>query len=268
MRALVVLTLRQLLGGRKIWILGLFLSLPILLLAVVLAASGFDFPEEEGVDVEGIALTAFLYVMYPQALCILASLLYGASLLAGEIEDKTLVYLFTRSLPRWAVLLGKYLATAAALAAMTSASMTVAWLMCGGPLGVKSWLALTTTIGAACLAYTAIFCLLGLLVPRRAIPLGLIYAVVVEFFLSLVPAIVNELTTSYYLRSLAWHIADVELPMQSIEDFEDFEREVLPFIAGASAPEAIVALVVIVLVALALSTVVIHRRQWPLTEGV
>ena len=47
--------------------------------------------------------------------------------------------------------------------------------------------------------YTAIFCLLGLFVPRRAIPVGLIYAVVVEGLLSVVPAVVNELTASYYI---------------------------------------------------------------------
>ena len=116
MRALFVLSLRQMLGGKKIWILAIFLSLPILLLSVILIASGFDFPEEEGADIEGYAMTAFLYLMYPQSLCILASLLYGASLLAGEIEDKTLTYLFTRAMPRWRVLLGKYLATATALA--------------------------------------------------------------------------------------------------------------------------------------------------------
>ena len=114
MRALFVLSLRQMLGGRKIWILALFLSLPILLLAGVLAASGFAFPEDEAFDWEGLAMSTFLYVMYPQSLCVLASLLYGASVLAGEIEDKTLVYLFTGALPRWQVLLGKYMATAAA----------------------------------------------------------------------------------------------------------------------------------------------------------
>jgi len=95
MRALFVLSLRQMFGGKKIWVLGFFLSLPILLLLLILAAGGFDFPEDDEVDVEGMALAAFLYIVYPQSLCILAALLYGASLLAGEIEDKTLTYLFT-----------------------------------------------------------------------------------------------------------------------------------------------------------------------------
>ena len=262
-----MLSLRQMLGGQEDLDPGAVPQrCPIFLLLAVLAAEGFDFPEDDEVDVEGVALSTFLYVTYPQALCILASLLYGASLLAGEIEDKTLVYLFTRALPRWRVLLGKYLATASVLSAMCGASMTIAFaavrrarrLWCLGS-------ARDHDLVGACFAFTAIFSLLGLLVPRRAIPVGLIYAVVVEFLLSTVPAVVNELTASFYLRSLAWHVADVELPRKVSRDFE---REVVPVIAGADAGTAVGALVAIAVVALSLSAVIIHRRQWPLTEGV
>ncbi len=265
MRALFVLSLRQMVGGKKIWIVALFLSLPLLLLGGVLASGGFDFPEEEGVDIEGMAMSAFLYLMYPQSLCILACLLYGASLLAGEIEDKTLVYLFARRMPRWKVLLGKYLATTAVLAGMTLTSMSLAYVLCGRPMGSKMWLAVSASTATACFTYTAVFCLLGLLVPRRAIPVGLIYAVAVEGFLSVVPAVVNELTTSYYLRSMAWQVAGVELPAKISEDFR---REAQPFLAGAGGSAVFWVPALFALGALGVSAWVIHRRQWPLTEGV
>ena len=35
---------------------------------------------------------------------------YGTALMADEVEDKTITYLFTRPIPRGAVLVGKYLA--------------------------------------------------------------------------------------------------------------------------------------------------------------
>src|SRR5262245_1577097 len=35
---------------------------------------------------------------------------YGTALIADEVEDKTITYLFTRPIPRASVLLGKYLA--------------------------------------------------------------------------------------------------------------------------------------------------------------
>ena len=253
MNGILRLTFRQMLGGRRIWLLSAFLSLPILLLGAVLLSKGFF--ENEGA--EDVAMALFLYVLFPHFLCVLASLLYGASLLAGEIEDKTLVYLFSRALPRWRILVGKYIATTCILGGMVAVSMSVCFLMAGRPVGVRLWLALLATVFAACLAYTAIFALLGIVLPRRAMTIGLIYAVIVEFLLSLVPAVVNEMTVSHYLRSLAYHIAGLDLP-----------PEAMAIIGDASPTRAVVALVVIPLGALLLSAIVIHKREWPLTEGV
>ncbi|MFT5290214.1 MAG: ABC-type transport system involved in multi-copper enzyme maturation permease subunit [Planctomycetota bacterium] len=247
------LTIRQMLGGKKIWLLALFLALPILLTLAVLASDGFA----NDIDDDEVAYALLLYLLYPQVLCILASLIYGASLLAGEIEDKTLVYLFTRRQARWRVLLGKYLTTALVLACMTTISMTISFLLAGAPEGFQLWKALSATTFAACFAYTAIFALLGIALPKRAITIGLIYAVLVEFVLSLVPALVNEVTASYYLRSMAFHIADLPLP-----------DEVVAIVGNASQTTSLVAVIVIPALALLVSACVIHRREWPLTEGV
>ncbi len=266
MRALIQLSLRQMLGGRKIWIVVVFLCLPVVLLALIQLAGGLGVSEEEGaVAREDYLMTGFLYIVYPQILCLLAGLLYGASMLAGEIEDKTLTYLFTRSLPRWKVLVGKYLPTVGALTLLTTLSMSVAYGMAGMPFAPQVWLALAIAILCSCFAYSALFCLLGLFVPRRAIPVGLIYAVVAEGFLSIVPATVNQLTISFYLRTLSWRLADLPLP----EDIsEEFNAEVAPLVLGASGPHSLLALAVITSGALVVSGWVIHRRQWPLTEGV
>jgi ABC-2 type transport system permease protein len=252
--ALLRLTLKQILGGRKLWLVALFLSMPVLLVGAVLAAEDFVLSDEES---KQAGFSVLLYVLYPQSLCILTSLVYGATLLAAEIEDKTLVYLFTRSLPRWQILTGKYVVTASTLSAMSSASMSVCFLITGMPFGLDLWLGLLASVVGACFTYTAVFALLGLLVPRRAIPVGLMYAVVFEFLLSLVPAVINEFTTSHYLRSLAFEISGVPLP-----------PEVLQFVGGASIPKALGALVFITALALTLAGALVHRREWPLTEGV
>jgi len=265
MRALIGLSVRQMLGGKKIWVVAAFLCLPVLLLALIQLAGGFGIQAVDGVDREDYLMTGFLYIIYPQSLCLLASLLYGASMLAGEIEDKTLTYLFTRSLARWQVLFGKYVTTASVLAVMTCASMSVAYVVAGMPFAPRVWFALALTIVCSCFAYTALFCLLGLFVPRRAIPVGLIYAVVVEGVLSILPAVINQMTVSFYLRCLTWRLAKLPLPE---EIAEEFTREVAPLVLGADGPTALVALGTIALLALALSAWVIHRRQWPLTESV
>ena len=61
MRALFILGLRQMLGGKKIWILGLFLALPLLLAVLIRFAAGFDFPTVDGIEIEEYAMSGFLY---------------------------------------------------------------------------------------------------------------------------------------------------------------------------------------------------------------
>ena len=112
MSALFRLTLRQVLGGMKVWLLVLFLSLPIILLLMVLGVG--DIPDAPN-PLRKLILSVFLYVLYPQTLVILAALLYGSALLSAEIEGRTLVYLLTRPMPHWRILLTKYVATVVVL---------------------------------------------------------------------------------------------------------------------------------------------------------
>lgn len=251
MNALFHLTLRQILGGMRLWLLLLFLGLPVLLLAIVLSAGGFRIPEPD------VALGIFYFVLYPQALCILASLLYGSSLLAAEIEGKTLVYLFTRRVSRTHVLVQKYLATVAVLVTLTSASLTVCFALGGFPGGLRMYFALLASVAAAQFAYTAIFALLGLLVPRRAIPAGLIYTALVEIVLGFIPSLANELSVSHYLRSFALHLSGRRLP-----------PDVQEFLNPVPLADSCVALALFPLLFLAICALVVRWREWPLTEGV
>ena len=250
MSALFYLTLRQILGGMKVWLLVLFLSLPVVLVLMVLGVG--QIPSDE----RGIVLTIMLYVLYPQTLVILACLLYGSALLSAEIEGRTLVYLLTRPIPRWRMLLTKYLATVCVLTVLCTSSLLLCALMAGFPGGARTLTALVLSVFLATTAYTAVFGLLGLLVPRRAIPVGLIYAGVIELALSFVPAFVNQVSVSHYLRSLTYRIADLPgLPVEALQ-----------FIGDASLTSSLIALIGFPLVALALSAVLLERREWPLGD--
>ena len=54
---------------------------------------------------------------------------YGTSLIADEVEDKTITYLFTRPIPRGAVLLGKYLAYLACTVLVVLPSVVLVYLL-------------------------------------------------------------------------------------------------------------------------------------------
>lgn len=260
MNAVAALTLRQMLGGRRFWFVLLLLALPVVLAILFRIATNFAPPGEAEVYLRAL----LVYALYPQGVCLLLCLLYGTSLLASEIEGKTLVYLVTHAQSRGSVLVWKFAGTAAALGVLGIASMTVSWLILGAPLGARLWAALAASVAGASAVYTAIFALLGLLLPRRAIPVGLLYILVVELTLSLVPAVVNEATASYYLRSLSFRILDPDLGGLRLED------DVVPFLlrmfGGAGLAASAAAIAGITAAAVGAAAVVFRHGEYPLTE--
>src|SRR5258705_8253124 len=64
---------------------------------------------------------------------------YGTSLIADEVEDKTITYLFTRPIPRRAVLLGKYFAYLACTVLLVLPSVMLVFFLIvptgGGSIG-------------------------------------------------------------------------------------------------------------------------------------
>ena len=165
MKAVFDLQVRQILGGGKKWIVALFLSLPLLLLTVVAISGGFDAPGASD-DVVGFITLVFLFILYPQTTCILATLLYGASMLSVEIEGKTVTYLFTRPVARWKVLVAKYLGIVTCLSVLVTPIVTVAWLIAGLPEGFRGYVALLIATLGAVVTYSAFFTALGILIPE------------------------------------------------------------------------------------------------------
>ena len=51
-----------------------------------------------------------IWLLYIRFIVPVLGVFYGTALIADEVDDKTITYLFTRPIPRSAVLLGKYLA--------------------------------------------------------------------------------------------------------------------------------------------------------------
>jgi len=197
----------------------------------------------------------YLFLLYPQVICLLLALFYGSSLLNSELENKTLTYLFTRPIARWRIVTGKYLAIVSALVPATAISLSVSWFLLGAPdpTGLLPGL-LAGAIGGI-LAYNAVFVLLGFLAPKRAMVLALIYGVVFEFILSFVPALVNEATITYYLRSLVVGIVQLEVP-----------QEIARIVGGASLTTSILALACTTTLALGISSLLASRREYPITD--
>jgi ABC-type transport system involved in multi-copper enzyme maturation permease subunit len=140
----------------------------------------------------------------------LAALFYATSLVADEVEGRTLTYLLTRPITRASIMAGKfaaYLATTLTLA-LPAAVVTFFILMASpaapalGPAAVD----LLRDLGVMLLAlvvYGALFALLGVLLKRPVIP-GLLFLYGWELLANL-PGYLPRLTLTAWLRSLIRH---------------------------------------------------------------
>lgn len=135
---------------------------------------------------------------------------YGTSLIADEVEDKTITYLFTRPISRGAVLVGKYLGFLLCTSLVVLPSVTLVYLvivpLLGGSIG-QSFPTFVTDLGLLGLGlavYGALFALVGAWF-KRPLLTGLIFVFGWEPASMVVPGYMKSFTVSYYLQGLVPH---------------------------------------------------------------
>jgi ABC-2 type transport system permease protein len=141
-------------------------------------------------------------------LTVISTCVFATQMISQEVEQKTIVYLLTRPVPRWRILLAKFVATVVVTtAAAWLASLALALAAYGGHGWGASRLGRDLLISpVACLSYSALFLLLATL-SNRPLLLGLLYAFGVETWLPALPGDFKRLSLLAYLRVLAPHTA-------------------------------------------------------------
>jgi ABC-type transport system involved in multi-copper enzyme maturation permease subunit len=179
-------------GRLSLWFLVAFF--PMLLTAMVRVQAGEDVPNE--------AVVVMLFILVIRVACVMGLLLWATPLVSNEIEGKTWIYIVTRPHGSLGIVLGKFLiailwSLTAGLVASTSAV-----LVSGVDDMMRTWMVLSSLVVLGCLAYGGLFTLIGAMVQRRAMVVAIIYAVIVEGVLTLVPATINRFTIGYRLSAL------------------------------------------------------------------
>ena len=155
-------------------------------------------PSEHAYYVVPIAV----YVLCPGAVSMLGVLLWASPSIASELEGRSWVYPAVRPHGAIAVYLGKYLvAVAWTVTAACLAAAAVSRIM--SPENYLKLIAVQwPLIGLSCISYGAVYSLVGVLIPKRAMVACVFYTVASEVILATVPAAVNILTIQYRLRCL------------------------------------------------------------------
>jgi ABC-type transport system involved in multi-copper enzyme maturation permease subunit len=254
------LSLGEMLWSRRTIFMGLVVGLPVVVAALVRALVLLGAPLDRtlaGPAIFGLMIWAF-FVHF--SVPVLATF-YGTALIADEVEDKTLTYLFTRPIPRGAVLVGKYLAYLACTVCVVLPSVVLVWVLIvpiRGTLGAN-FLDLIVDLGLLALGlatYGAVFALIGALF-KRPLLFGLLFVFGWELLVLALPGYLKRLTVAYYIEGLVPHAVPSDTALRLVQAiFQD-----RPSVAAS-----LVSLAVIALSALWLAARVVARREYVLEQ--
>ena len=195
---IAALSFRGSLRGLRALALGALAAVPSLVILALLAAHA------TGAGTVDAAQALFLGLTVP-VVFVVVILVLAVAQFRSEIDDDTLAFLSSRSIPRWGLVLGKYLGASGASAVILVPASLLPFALAAAsgapapPDGAIGAVAALTVL--AVLSYTALFLLFGLLTPS-ALLVGLLYGFLWEELLLLLPGTIPRLTIAFYLHSL------------------------------------------------------------------
>jgi ABC-type transport system involved in multi-copper enzyme maturation permease subunit len=206
------LSISEMLWSRRTIFMALVVGAPVVIsvLLRLLDALGAPVFKVNGTMMAGPAIFGLLiWVFYLRFIIPVLGVFYGTSLIADEVEDKTITYLFTRPIRKGAVLLGKFFAYMACTVFVVLPSVVIVYLAIvpmRGSLGasfidlLKDLILLA--IGLA--AYGAVFAFIGARF-KRPLLVGLIFIFGWEQVALAFPGYLKKFTVAYYLQALVPH---------------------------------------------------------------
>jgi ABC-type transport system involved in multi-copper enzyme maturation permease subunit len=216
----------------------------------------------EGQVVNGPTIFGFMvWFLYLRFIVPVLALYYGTALVADEVEDKTITYLFTRPIARGAVLLGKFLAYFVCTVMVVLPSLMLVYFLIGltGATLRGTFPNLLKDLGLIILglfAYGGLFAWVGARF-KRPLVIGLVFVFGWEQMVMVIPGYVRQLTISYYLQSLVPHAVSGEGIMSLLQSL---------MAQKASLPTALGMLILIGAGFVFLAMRVIARREYVLEQ--
>jgi hypothetical protein len=187
LRALAAVTWMRLRRGKALWIGVVIAALPVVHAGL---RSALDRSAAHNVPPGDLAASI-------TPVLILLPALFVAASIADELESRTATYLWSRPLPRWAVLAGKLIALVPVIGALLVVSWLAATTVGGHAASPLSYLALVLGGAAVSLAGAAI----ATLTARHAMALTIAY-MLADTFLGALPFSLAQISITYQVRVL------------------------------------------------------------------
>lgn len=186
----------------------------------------------------------FMILIFASFVVPICALAFGTASIGGDREDRTLVFLLVRPIPRALILLAKFTATLPLVLGLTVGSY---WLYCylAGEVGQVAFGLYLPAIIYMTLAYVCLFHLFAVWF-RHSTIMALVYALFMEVLLGSLPGIVKRVAVNYYGRSIMYAAGASEgLPPPDPRWFEPLSVQTASWaLAGIAAGGLLLALVV------------------------
>ena len=258
------LSVGMMLWSRRTVFMALVVGLPVVISIIVrlLFEAGVPITQVNGARVSGpMVFGLMVWAFFIRFSVPVLAVFYGTGLIADEVEDKTITYLFTRPIPRGAVLAGKYLAYLVATIAVVLPSVVLVWLLIapiGGSLS-ESFTSLAKDLGmlaAGLAAYGAVFALGGARL-KRPLLFGLLFVFGFENLVLALPGYFKQITVAYYLQGLVPHAMPTDSTLSAIQSI---------FLTMPGLIESLLGLAVITGLCLWLSARTVQSREYVLDQ--
>ncbi len=260
-----IVSLGEMLWSRRTVFLALVVGGPVLIAIILRVVDALNVPamRVNGVRLGGPSIFGLmLWFLFLRFIVPVLGIFYGTSLMADEVEDKTITYLFTRPIPRSAVLIGKYLAYLASTVLIVLPSVMLVYFLVvpiGGGSIASTFPTLVRDLALLAIGlavYGALFAAVGAWI-KRPVLVGLFFAFGWENFALALPGYMKRFTVAFYTQSLVPHAMPQDNLLSILQSvFKD----------NVSALQAALTLVAMLVVALALATRAVERREYVLEQ--
>lgn len=262
-RRIFDLSLGEMLWSRRTIFMALVVGGPVILALIVRVLETLGMPALRvngqrigGMDVFGV----MIWMLFLRFIVPILGVFYGTALMADEVEDKTITYLFTRPVPRGAVLMGKYFAYLACTTLVVLPSVMLVYFLLVRPAEIPGTFGqLVTDLALLALglaAYGALFAFVGAYF-KRPLVIGLIFITGWEQTAMALPGYMKRFTVAYYVQALVPHA----MPSEGVVSLlQGMFRDTPPAAVSLASLAAYVA------VFLYLATRVVERREYVLEQ--
>jgi ABC-2 type transport system permease protein len=186
----------------------------------------------------------FMILVFASFVVPICALAFGTASVGGDREERTLVFLLVRPIPRFLILLAKLTATLPLVLGLVAGSY---WMYCqlAGEVGRTAFGLYLPAIMLMTVAYVCLFHLFAVWF-RHSTILALVYALFIEVLLGNLPGIVKRVAVNYYGRSIMYTVGGSEgLEPPPAEWFEPLEVSTATWALVGIAAGAIAAALVI-----------------------